>query len=139
MSCSPLRHEFIPKIEQHVLDLAEHPTEGVADLHHFGAVLDGKDSRLLNWITDSGISVLVADNVAIEAGVTAVPAHHGGALMPLHEHCLFKLGIHIGKMWHLTPLASWLAAHGRTRFQLTAPPLRLTGAVGSPVTPIATV
>ena len=30
-------------------------------------------------------------------------------------------------------------AAGRSRFLLTAPPLRLPGAVGSPVTPIATV
>ena len=36
-------------------------------------------------------------------------------------------------------LAEWLQGHGRSRFLLTAPPLRLTGAVGSPVTPIATV
>ena len=61
------------------------------------------------------------------------------ATLPLHEHCLFKLGIHLGEIWHLTPLADWLRAHGRNRFLLTAPPLRLPGAVGSPATPIATV
>lgn len=124
---------------QHVLNLATNPAQGNTDLLNFGAVLDGRDRRLLNWITDSGISVLIADNVAIEAGVGTVRSDHAGALMPLHEHCLFKLGIHIGEMWHLTPLAEWLAEHRRSRFQLTAPPLRLTGAVGSPVTPIATV
>jgi len=57
----------------------------------------------------------------------------------LHEHCLFKLGIHLGELWHLTPLANWLRANQRSRFLLTAPPLRLPGAVGSPVAPIATV
>ncbi len=36
-------------------------------------------------------------------------------------------------------VAGWLRAHGRTRFLLTAPPLRLPGAVGSPATPVATV
>jgi len=55
------------------------------------------------------------------------------------EHCLFKLGVHLGELWHLTPLADWLRAHGRHRFLLTAPPLRLPGAVGSPTTPVATV
>jgi hypothetical protein len=59
--------------------------------------------------------------------------------LPLHEHCLFKNGIPLGELWHLTPLAEYLRAEGRTRFLLTAPPLRLPGAVGSPVTPIATV
>jgi len=47
--------------------------------------------------------------------------------------------VNLGELWHLTPLAEWLRAHGRYRFLLTAPPLRLPGAVGSPVTPIATV
>lgn len=54
-------------------------------------------------------------------------------------HCLFKLGLPLGEFWHLTELAAWLRAHGRHRFFLTAPPLRLPKAAGSPVTPIATV
>jgi hypothetical protein len=47
--------------------------------------------------------------------------------------------VHLGELWHLSELADWLHAHGRTRFLLTAPPLRLPRAVGSPVTPVATV
>ncbi len=61
------------------------------------------------------------------------------AALPLHEHCLFKLGVHLGELWYLSELAAWLREHGRTRFLLTAPPLRLPGAVGSPTTPVATV
>jgi kynurenine formamidase len=45
----------------------------------------------------------------------------------------------LGELWYLEELAEWLSANGRSRFFLTAPPLRLTGAVGSPVTPVATV
>ena len=59
--------------------------------------------------------------------------------LPLHELCLFKLGIHLGELWYLHDLAGWLRHAGRSRFLLTAPPLRLPGAVGSPVTPVATV
>lgn len=44
-----------------------------------------------------------------------------------------------GELWYLHELAGWLREHGRSRFLLTAPPLRLPGIVGSPVTPIATV
>ena len=76
------------------------------------------------------------------ASAQAYPARPGGAccaILPLHEHCLFKLGLPLGELWHLSPLASWLRANGRHRFLLTAPPLRLPGAVGSPATPIATV
>lgn len=103
------------------------------------AVLDGADARLLRWIDDSGIAALVADNYAVEHRPYQ---HHGDgchALLPIHELCLFKLGIHLGELWHLTPLAQWLRANGRNRFFLTAPPLHLPGAVGSPLNPIATV
>lgn len=102
------------------------------------ASLDGRDERLLHWITDSGLVALIADNYAVEAHPAT---RHVGccATLPLHEHCLFKLGVHLGELWHLTPLATWLRAHGRSRFLLTAPPLRLPGAVGSPATPVATV
>ena len=107
-------------------------------MQSYCAVLDGRDAKLLNWITDSGLAVLIADNYAVEAHPAV--SHEGCcASLPLHEHCLFKLGIHLGEIWHLTPLADWLRAHGRYRFLLTAPPLRLPGAVGSPTTPVATV
>lgn len=59
--------------------------------------------------------------------------------MPLHEHCLFKLGLPLAEYWRMTPLAEALAERERTAFLLTAPPLRLPGAVGSPVTPVATI
>ena len=102
------------------------------------AVLDGRDKRLLRWITESGLATLIADNYAVEA-YPARPADGPRPVLPLHEHCLFKLGVHLGELWYLTALARWLRANGRSRFLLTAPPLRLPGAVGSPVTPVATV
>jgi hypothetical protein len=102
------------------------------------ASLDGRDQRLLQWITDSDLAVIVADNFAVEN--FPLPALSCcGAAAPLHEHCLFKLGIHLGELWNLTPLANWLRAKGRYRFLFTAPPLRLPGATGSPATPVATV
>ncbi len=102
------------------------------------AVLDGRDQRLLQWITDSGLVSLIADNYAVEAHpATSQPGCC--AALPLHEHCLFKLGVNLGEIWYLSDLAGWLRAHGRSRFLLTAPPLRLPGAVGSPATPVATV
>lgn len=102
------------------------------------SVLDGRDQRLLQWITDSGLAAIAADNYAVEA-YPAVGGDACCAALPLHEHCLFRLGVHLGELWRLTPLANWLRAHGRNRFLLTAPPLNLPGAVGSPVTPVGTV
>lgn len=107
-------------------------------LHQAGAVLNGADEALLDWITQSGIVAICADNYAVEA----YPAHNTGSrksLLPLHHHCLFKLGLPLAELWYLRDLAQWLEANQRNRFLLTAPPLRLPGAVGSPVTPVATV
>ncbi|WP_046112467.1 cyclase family protein [Aquincola tertiaricarbonis] len=103
------------------------------------AVLDGRDEKLLQWITDSGIVAICADNFAVEA-YPAQPGqgdHYPG--LPLHAHCLFKLGLNLGELWYFAELAQWLRANRRSTFLLTAPPLRLPGAVGSPATPVATV
>lgn len=100
--------------------------------------LDGCDERLLRWIDDSGVAAIAADNFAVEA-VPPTRRDVGLAYERLHELCLFKLGIPLGELWYLADLAAWLAAHDRAHFLLTAPPLRLPGAAGAPVTPVATV
>jgi kynurenine formamidase len=108
-------------------------------IHTMCSYLDARDPSLLEWIADSRISALVADNYAVEGllGKDRDPSRH--SFLPLHHLCLFKLGVPLGEMWYLHELAGWLRARGRSRFLLTAPPLRLPGIVGSPVTPIATV
>ena len=100
--------------------------------------LDGRDDRVLQWISDSGVAAICADNYAVEF-YPPREAEGRGPHLPLHHHCLFKLGVPLGEIWWLKDLGEWLRAHRRTRFLLTAPPLRLPGAVGSPVTPVATV
>jgi len=108
-------------------------------IHRMCSSLDGRDPELLDWIAASQISALVADNYAVEAliGRDRDPSRH--SFLPVHNLCLFRLGVPLGEMWYLHELAAWLRAHGRSRFLLTAPPLRLPGAVGSPLTPVATV
>lgn len=122
--------------DQVILEMSGHPTAEV--LHGSCSGLDGGDDRLLQWITDSGIVAIASDNRAVEL-LPACNAQETGISAPLHRHCLFKLGIPLGEQWYLHELAKWLAAHDRSSFLLTAPPLRLPGAVGSPVTPVATV
>jgi kynurenine formamidase len=109
------------------------------ELFTTGSYLDARDERLLEWIADSQISALVADNYAVEGllGKDQDPSRH--SFLPIHHLCLFKLGVPLGELWYLHDLATWLRERGRSRFLLTAPPLRMPGIVGSPVTPIATV
>src|SRR5579864_2304395 len=103
------------------------------------AGLDGRDERLLNWITKSGLVSLISDNYAVELHPSRPCEADHCATLPLHEHCLFKLGVNLGELWFLSDLADWLRQHRRYRFLMTAPPLRLPGAVGSPATPVGTV
>jgi len=122
---------------QVILDMNKEPD--AEKLHAQCPVLDSRDPRLLEWVADSGVAIIAADNHAVEDARQSPDPGFKGARLPLHELCLFKLGIHLGELWYLTELANWLRDHSRSRFLLTAPPLRLTGAVGSPATPVATV
>jgi kynurenine formamidase len=108
-------------------------------IHTMCTYLDARDESLLEWITESQISALVADNYAVEGmvGKDRDPSRH--SFLPIHNLCLFRLGVPLGELWYLHELATWLREHDRSRFLLTAPPLRLPGAVSSPATPVATV
>ena len=123
---------------QAVIDMCGKPDPEVLFNSH--CALDGRDTRLLDWVESSGLSVLISDTFAVE-GFPYAARPEGGryAGLPLHQKCLFELGIHLGELWFLTDLARHLRTEKRSRFLLTAPPLRLPGSFGSPMTPVATV
>jgi len=119
-----------------ILDMKKNPDGHVLETICTG--LDGSDPRLQQWITETKLVALIADNYAVE--VHNAPLKPGQCTaLPLHHHCLFKTGVNLGEIWRLSELADWLRNNNRSRFMLTAPPLRLPGAVGSPATPVATV
>ncbi len=119
--------------------LAHHADPAYPFEQHRCSGLDGTDDRLLHFIDDCGAAALVSDNEAVELLPDATFAAPHGTRIPLHNLCLFKLGIPLGEMFLLSALADWLRANHRSRFLFTAPPLRLPGAVGSPVTGVGTV
>jgi kynurenine formamidase len=108
-------------------------------IHTLCSYLDARDESLLQWISDSQIAALVADNYAVEGLLGRDRDESRHSFLPIHNLCLFRLGVPLGEMWYLHELATWLREHNRSRFLLTAPPLRLPGIVGSPLTPVATV
>jgi hypothetical protein len=119
-----------------LLEGNKRPDRGLLETSCSG--LDGNDPRLQQWITETRLVALISDNYAVE--LHDKPLAPGQcAMLPLHQHCLFKTGVNLGEIWRLSELADWLRANNRSRFLLTAPPLRLPGAVGSPATPVATV
>ncbi|MCA1868901.1 cyclase family protein [Agrobacterium genomosp. 3] len=118
-----------------LLDMQDAPDPD--GLSRYGAVLDGSDGALLDWIGTSRIAAISADNEAVEHMQKV--SENCCFRLPLHHHCLFRLGLPLAELWYFRDLAAALAARRRHAVFLTAPPLRLPGAIGSPVTPVATI
>jgi kynurenine formamidase len=85
------------------------------------------------WLHDHEVAAVAADNLMVENPQSGID----GVFLPMHMLCLRDMGLMLGEYWDLTALAEDCAADGIYEFQLVAPPLRVTGAVGSPLNPIA--
>jgi len=96
---------------------------------HFG-VSPGIGVEAARWLADQGVVLVGADNPAIEV----LPAE-SGEVMPVHLLLLNECGVYLLEFANLEALA---AAHATT-FTLVVAPLPITGAVGSPVNPIAII
>ena len=102
-----------------ILNWNRHPDP--VKIHTLCTYLDARDEALLQWITDSQISALVADNYAVEGLLGRDRDESRHSFLPIHHLCLFRLGVPLGEMWYLHELAAWLREHDRSRFLLTAP------------------
>ncbi|WP_281690262.1 cyclase family protein [Pseudonocardia thermophila] len=70
-------------------------------------------------------------------GAEVLPNETADVFQPLHIILIVNAGILLGEIWDLDELAEDCAEDGVYEFQLIAPPLTITGAVGSPVNPQA--
>jgi kynurenine formamidase len=89
--------------------------------------LPGPGLEAARWLSARGIFAAGSDTVAFERS----PA----AAMPVHVHLLVESGIHIIECLNLEELA----ANGVTEFLFVAVPMKLRGATGAPVRPLAIV
>lgn len=85
------------------------------------------------WLHASEIAAIATDTWGFEVR----PSEFDGAFQPLHQVAIPNMGLLIGEMWDPDALAADCAADGVYAFWLTAAPLPITGAVGSPVNPLA--
>jgi kynurenine formamidase len=86
-----------------------------------------------DWIHGREIAAIATDTWSMEVRPNQVP----GALHPLHQIFLPAMGLPIGEIFDLEELAADCANDGVYEFFFAAPPLPITGAVGSPVNPLA--
>jgi kynurenine formamidase len=86
-----------------------------------------------HWFAANEIAALATDTW----GAEVLPNDTPGVFQPLHLILLVNAGMTIGEIFDLEALATACAEEGRYEFFFTAPPLPITGAVGSPVNPLA--
>jgi kynurenine formamidase len=98
-----------------------------------GGPAPGLSFTTAGWLHRTEIAAVATDTWGFEVR----PNEFDDAFQPLHQVAIPHLGLLLGEMWALEELAEDCAADGVYEFLLTAAPLPITGAVGSPVNPIA--
>ncbi|GAA2425020.1 cyclase family protein [Streptomyces glaucus] len=98
-----------------------------------GGPAPGLSFTTADWLHRSEIAAIATDTWGFEVR----PNEFEHAFQPLHQVVIPNIGLLIGEMWDLEALAEDCARDGVYAFWLTAAPLPITGAVGSPVNPIA--
>ncbi len=105
--------------------------EGWGD--YAGGPSPGLSFTTAGWLHRTEIAAIATDTWGFEVRPNEFP----NAFQPLHQIAIPNIGLLIGEMWDLDALAADCAADGVYEFFLVAAPLPVTGAVGSPVNPIA--
>ena len=85
------------------------------------------------WIFDRELAAVAADTWGLEV----LPNQTADVFQPLHIILIVHMGLLVGEIFDLEALADDCARTARYEFLFTAPPLPITGGVGSPVNPIA--
>ena len=93
----------------------------------------GLEWRCALWLNEKRVAAVASDNPAVESTASAFP----GVILPFHMLALRDMGMMLGEMWNLEGLSAACAEDGSYEFMLTAQPLLFSGAVGSPVNPVA--
>lgn len=87
----------------------------------------------MQWVRDHDLGALCMDNWGIEV----IPNEDPEITNPIHCVLLRDIGIPLGEILDFEELAADCAEDRRYEFFFCGPPLRFTGAVGSPINPLA--
>ncbi len=98
-----------------------------------GGPAPGLSVHCAGWLYDREIAAVCTDTWGIEV----LPNETEDCFQPLHMISLRNTGVLFGEIFHMDALADACAEDQRYAFLFTAPPLPITGAVGSPINPLA--
>ena len=93
----------------------------------------GLSIHCARWLFEREIAAVATDTWGVEVRPNETP----DCFQPLHMISLRNTGLLLGEIFYLDALARACAEDGRYEFLFTAPPLPITGAVGSPINPLA--
>jgi kynurenine formamidase len=85
------------------------------------------------WLHQRDVAGLATDTWGLEVS----PAETPDVAHPLHIVFIVMMGLWLGEIFDLEELADACAAEQRHEFFFVAQPLKITGAIGSPVNPLA--
>ncbi len=105
----------------------------LADKREFWQGAPGLGMTTVGWLHEHHIAAVGTDTVVVEVQ----PAEVAEATLPLHGVLIRDLGLTLGELFDLEALADACADDGCYEFLFVAQPLRIPGAVGSPINPLA--
>jgi len=85
------------------------------------------------WLHAREVAAVASDTNAVEV----IPFEDPAVPLPVHQLCIRDMGLTLGEMFDLDALAADCAADRVWEFLFSAPPLKVTGGVGSPLNPLA--
>ena len=95
--------------------------------------MPGLGVACVEWLHAREVAAVASDTNAVEV----IPFEDPALPLPFHALCIRDMGLTLGEMFVLDPLAADCTADGAWQFLFSAPPLRVTGGVGSPINPLA--
>lgn len=103
------------------------------DAHAFMAGEPGLGMACAQWLRDRDVAVVASDNWAIEV----LPGEYPDVALNVHMVLIRDMGMTLGEILDFEELAADCAADGVWEFFFTAPVLKFSKAVGSPINPLA--
>ncbi|HXQ24436.1 MAG TPA: cyclase family protein, partial [Candidatus Acidoferrales bacterium] len=98
-----------------------------------GGPAPGLSLTVAEWLARNEIAGYATDTW----GTEVIPNETPDVFQPLHCVAIVNMGMLVGEIFNLEELAADCAADGIYEFLFVAPPLPITGAVGSPINPQA--
>jgi len=103
--------------------------------YYSGGDAPGLAFDTLGWLYRKEVAAVATDTWGVE--VRPNQSEQAGITQPWHWICIPILGLTMGEIFYMADLAKDCAQDGVYEFLFVAPALPITGAVGSPINPLA--